>query len=48
MIGWDPVFEYEGQTFAEMDKDEKVREIPRRPYQPKLAILTLALLHDTE
>lgn len=23
-VGWDPVFEYEGKTFAEMDKDEKV------------------------
>jgi hypothetical protein len=23
-IGWDPVFEYEGQTYAEMDKAEKV------------------------
>ena len=22
--GWDPVFEYEGQTYAEMDKAEKV------------------------
>ncbi|OJD12606.1 RdgB/HAM1 family non-canonical purine NTP pyrophosphatase [Emergomyces pasteurianus Ep9510] len=22
-FGWDPVFEYEGKTFAEMDKDEK-------------------------
>ncbi|EEH10532.1 inosine triphosphate pyrophosphatase [Histoplasma capsulatum] len=21
--GWDPIFEYEGNTFAEMDKDEK-------------------------
>ncbi|PGG99872.1 inosine triphosphate pyrophosphatase [Blastomyces parvus] len=21
--GWDPIFEYEGKTFAEMDKDEK-------------------------
>lgn len=24
MVGWDPCFEYEGQTYAEMDKDEKV------------------------
>ena len=24
MIGWDPIFEYEGQTYAEMDKAEKV------------------------
>lgn len=24
VIGWDPCFEYEGQTYAEMDKDEKV------------------------
>lgn len=23
-VGWDPVFEYEGKTYAEMDKDEKV------------------------
>ncbi|KAL6242854.1 nucleoside triphosphate pyrophosphohydrolase ham1 [Rhinocladiella similis] len=22
-FGWDPVFEYEGKTYAEMDKDEK-------------------------
>ncbi|EEQ90214.2 hypothetical protein RJZ56_005507 [Blastomyces dermatitidis] len=22
-FGWDPIFEYEGKTFAEMDKDEK-------------------------
>ncbi|KAK6541582.1 nucleoside triphosphate pyrophosphohydrolase ham1 [Orbilia ellipsospora] len=22
-FGWDPVFEYEGQTYAEMDKDKK-------------------------
>ncbi|KAI5862840.1 inosine triphosphatase [Durotheca rogersii] len=22
-FGWDPVFEYDGQTYAEMDKDEK-------------------------
>ncbi|EER40841.1 inosine triphosphate pyrophosphatase [Histoplasma capsulatum H143] len=22
-FGWDPIFEYEGNTFAEMDKDEK-------------------------
>lgn len=24
VIGWDPCFEYDGQTYAEMDKDEKV------------------------
>lgn len=24
MAGWDPVFEYEGKTYAEMDKEEKV------------------------
>lgn len=23
-IGWDPIFEYEGKTYAEMDKAEKV------------------------
>ncbi|PGG98924.1 RdgB/HAM1 family non-canonical purine NTP pyrophosphatase [Polytolypa hystricis UAMH7299] len=23
-FGWDPIFEYEGKTFAEMEKDEKV------------------------
>lgn len=22
-VGWDPIFEYEGKTFAEMDKVEK-------------------------
>jgi len=22
-FGWDPIFEYEGQTYAEMDKEEK-------------------------
>ena len=22
-IGWDPCFEYEGRTYAEMDKEEK-------------------------
>jgi hypothetical protein len=26
--GWDPVFEYEGQTYAEMDKTEKVGDSP--------------------
>jgi hypothetical protein len=24
VVGWDPVFEYEGKTYAEMDKVEKV------------------------
>ena len=24
MKGWDPIFEYEGKTYAEMDKEEKV------------------------
>lgn len=24
--GWDPIFEYEGKTYAEMDKEEKVSE----------------------
>lgn len=23
--GWDPIFEYEGKTYAEMEKEEKVR-----------------------
>ena len=23
VFGWDPIFEYEGRTFAEMDKHEK-------------------------
>lgn len=23
--GWDPIFEYEGKTFAEMTKEDKVR-----------------------
>jgi len=23
-LGWDPCFEYQGQTYAEMDKEEKV------------------------
>lgn len=23
-IGWDPIFEYEGKTYAEMEKEEKV------------------------
>lgn len=28
MAGWDPIFEYDGkQTYAEMDKEEKVRTI---------------------
>lgn len=28
MTGWDPIFEYDGkETYAEMDKDEKVRTI---------------------
>ena len=26
-IGWDPIFEYEGKTYAEMDKAEKVGRI---------------------
>lgn len=25
-VGWDPIFEYEGKTYAEMDKEEKVSE----------------------
>lgn len=25
-VGWDPVFEVEGKTFAEMDKNAKVDE----------------------
>lgn len=24
LLGWDPIFEYEGQTYAEMDKEAKV------------------------
>lgn len=24
--GWDPIFEYDGKTYAEMDKEEKVSE----------------------
>jgi Ham1 family len=24
VVGWDPIFEYEGKTYAEMDKAEKV------------------------
>jgi hypothetical protein len=24
MVGWDPIFEYEGQTYAEMDMAAKV------------------------
>lgn len=24
--GWDPIFEYEGKTYAEMDKEAKVRD----------------------
>lgn len=24
MAGWDPIFEYEGKTYAEMDKESKV------------------------
>ena len=23
-VGWDPIFEYEGKTYAEMDVEEKV------------------------
>lgn len=23
VFGWDPIFEYEGQTYAEMEKSEK-------------------------
>ena len=23
-VGWDPIFEFEGKTYAEMDKAEKV------------------------
>jgi hypothetical protein len=26
-IGWDPIFEYKGQTYAEMDKAEKVKTV---------------------
>ena len=25
MAGWDPIFEYQGKTYAEMDKEAKVR-----------------------
>ncbi|EIT72259.1 inosine triphosphate pyrophosphatase [Aspergillus oryzae 100-8] len=31
-LGWDPIFEYEGKTYAEMDKEEKV--IPELAFQP--------------
>lgn len=24
--GWDPIFEHEGKTYAEMEKEEKVTE----------------------
>lgn len=27
-FGWDPIFEYEGQTYAEMEKNAKVDETP--------------------
>ena len=36
ITGWDPIFEYDGkQTYAEMDKEAKVRENPfvrNKPY----------------
>lgn len=25
MAGWDPIFEYQGKTYAEMDKEAKVK-----------------------
>lgn len=25
IAGWDPIFEHEGKTYAEMEKEEKVR-----------------------
>lgn len=25
VLGWDPIFEYQGKTYAEMDKEAKVR-----------------------
>ncbi|EXJ80272.1 Ham1 family protein [Capronia coronata CBS 617.96] len=33
-FGWDPVFEYEGKTYAEMDKAEKVRLGPQKIIRP--------------
>lgn len=27
LAGWDPIFEYEGQTYAEMEKEAKVGEL---------------------
>ena len=27
-FGWDPVFEYEGETYAEMSKERKVSRAP--------------------
>lgn len=55
-LGWDAVFEFEGQTYAEMDKTEKVSEVPcppiplpHPPAGPSLCrpsvILTPALSH---
>jgi inosine/xanthosine triphosphate pyrophosphatase family protein len=29
--GWDPIFEFEGKTYAEMDKSDKVCGVPFRP-----------------
>lgn len=38
-VGWDPIFEYEGNTFAEMDKDEKVgREKGVQPCLPNAGL----------
>lgn len=37
--GWDPIFEYEGQTYAEMDKSYKV-DPPARTGSSKLDWLT--------
>ncbi|KAI7970987.1 hypothetical protein EIK77_007103 [Talaromyces pinophilus] len=38
-VRWDPIFEYEGKTYAEMDKEEKVSETGNS-FQSRMTVLT--------
>lgn len=31
--GWDPIFEYEGETYAEMEKEAKVGDCVGKPHE---------------
>ena len=40
MLGWDPIFEYEGLTYAEMDKAAKVCSLTVADPQMRMNPLT--------